>query len=214
MRSTVWVVDPAKGRARADAIAADLGGRGIRASVLEFADGPAVVIEDAPAEIARPEGVVREATVQLPAPPSGSLTRRALLDLFAGALVVATAAGAVGAVAAFASPPHGRREDVDEIDAASLAELKAQGAIRFRFGREPCILVMEGGAIHALSLVCTHLGCLVEWSPAQHRLTCPCHRAVFGIEGNVIEGPPPRPLRTFNTAVVGDRVLVRRRTSA
>src|SRR5262245_23336876 len=123
MRSTVWVVDQALGRPRADAIAAELAARGVRTSVLDFADGPAVVVDDPPAGLARPEGVVREASVDLPA--DGHVTRRALLERFAGLLVVATAAAAVGAVAAFASPPPGRREDQDEIDAASFAELKS-----------------------------------------------------------------------------------------
>lgn len=213
MRSTVWVVDQALGSKRADAIAADLGARGIKANVLAFADGPAVVVDDPPAGLARPDGIVREATVDLPA-DEGKLTRRVLLERFAGALVVATAAAAVGAVAAFAAPPPGRREDVSEIDAASLAELKAKGSVRFRFGREPCILVMHDGRVHALSLVCTHLGCLVEWSAGAGRLTCPCHRAAFSVTGDVIEGPPPRPLRTFATSIVGDRVLVRRNTES
>jgi cytochrome b6-f complex iron-sulfur subunit len=180
--------------------------------VLEFADGPAVVVDDPPAALVRPAGVIREATVELPA--GERLTRRALLDRFAGALVVASAAAAAGAVVAFASPPPGRREDVSEIDAASFDELKARGSVRFRFGREPCILILHDDRVHALSLVCTHLGCLVDWSPGIGRLTCPCHRASFSLAGNVIEGPPPRPLRTFATSVVGGRVLVRRNTES
>jgi cytochrome b6-f complex iron-sulfur subunit len=211
MRSTVWVVDPAQGRARADAIVESLRQRGVPADVRTFVDGPAVVVEDAPASLETPDGVIRAATVELPG--DAGMTRRALLDLFAGALVVAAGAAAVGAVAGFAAPPEGRREDVSEIEAASFAELKAKGVMRFRFGREPCILVFSEGTIHALSLVCTHLGCLVEWNPERRQLTCPCHRAAFGLQGNVIEGPPPRPLPTFNVSLVGDRVLVRRRTA-
>ncbi len=212
MRSTVWVIDPALGRAKADAVAAALEARGVSAEVHAFADGPAVVVEDAPADLERPDGVVRSATVELPG--DGAITRRALLDLFAGALVLAGAASAGVAVTAFASPPAGRREDVPEIEAASLADLKAKGVVRFRFGREPCILVFSDGRIHALSLVCTHLGCLVEWNAERRQLTCPCHRAAFGLEGNVIEGPPPRPLPTFNVSLAGDRVLVKRRAGA
>jgi cytochrome b6-f complex iron-sulfur subunit len=212
MRSTVWVVDPAQGRTKADAIVASLEQRGVSAVVHAFADGPAVVIENAPASLETPDGVLRAATVELPG--DAALTRRAVLDLFAGALVAATCAAAAGAVGAFASPPPGRREDVAEIEAASLAELKAKGALRFKFGREPCILVFADGAVHALSLVCTHLGCLVEWNAERRQLTCPCHRAAFGLQGNVIEGPPPRPLPTFNVSLVGDRVLVRRRAGA
>lgn len=212
MRSTVWVVDPAQGRGRADAIASELTARGLAASVHAFADGPAVVVDDPPADLARPADVVRAATVDLPS--DGLLTRRAALDFLVAALVVGSIAGAGGAVASYASPPAGRREDESEMDAASLSELKSRGEIRFRFGREPCILVWADGRVHALSVVCTHLGCLVEWSPERKQLLCPCHRAAFGLEGNVIEGPPPRPLPTFQVSLAGDRVLVRRRTGA
>jgi len=212
MRSTVWVVDRALGVSRADAIAAQLGAQGVAARVHEFPDGPAVVVDDPPAGLAPHAGVVRTATVELPA--ESALTRRALLDVFAGALVVTTAAASMGVVTLFASPPARRADDEPEIEAASLAELKKKGALRFRFGREPCILVHENGRVHALSLVCTHLGCLVEWSEERHQLVCPCHRASFGLAGNVIEGPPKRPLPTFDVTVVGDRVLVKRRTDA
>jgi cytochrome b6-f complex iron-sulfur subunit len=212
MRSTVWIIDPALGRPRADAIVAELAARGVTAAARDFAQGPAVVLDAPPADLQLPEGVVRAVSIDLPA-THGS-TRRALLEAFAGLLVVTTAGASAGVAALFASPPAARREDVPEIEAASLAELKAKGAVRFRFGREPCILVHDGDRIHALSLVCTHLGCLVEWSKERRQLVCPCHRASFGLEGNVLEGPPPRPLPTFDVSVVGDRVLVRRRTDA
>jgi cytochrome b6-f complex iron-sulfur subunit len=212
MRSTVWVVDPRAGVGRADAIAAALAAKGLAARVHEFPSGPAVVVDDPPPWLEPEDGVVRTATAELPG--ESALTRRALLDVFAGALVVVTAAAAGGVVTLFASPPPRRMEDEEEIEAASLAELKSKGALRFRFGREPCILVHANGRLHALSLVCTHLGCLVEWSPERHQLVCPCHRASFGLTGNVIEGPPKRPLPTFDVSVVGDRVLVKRRTTA
>jgi cytochrome b6-f complex iron-sulfur subunit len=212
MRSTVWVVDPKEGVARADAIAASLAAHGVAARVHEFPSGPAVVIDDPPAGLAPHAGVVRTATADVPA--ASAMTRRALLDVFAGALVVTTAAAATGVVTLFASPPPRRSEDESEIEAASLADLKAKGAVRFRFGREPCILVHSGERVYALSLVCTHLGCLVEWSAERHQLVCPCHKASFGLAGNVIEGPPKRPLPTFDVTVVGDRVLVKRRTEA
>jgi len=212
MRSTVWVIDPARGRPGAEAIVAALAERGIEAARREVDGVLAVVVEDPPAELVPPEGVLREASVEMPG--GRGMTRRALLDVFAGAMVVVTAGATAGVAAMFASPPPARREDVGEIEAASLADLKARGTVRFRFGREPCILVYSADRIHALSLVCTHLGCLVEWSSERRLLTCPCHRAAFGLEGNVIEGPPPRPLPTFNVALVGDRVLVRRRTDA
>jgi cytochrome b6-f complex iron-sulfur subunit len=212
MRSTVWIIDPKLGRDAVLAIVGSLSGRGVRAVIRDLPCGPAVVVEDPPAGLVAPAGVVRAATVELPV--EVGVTRRALLDTFAGALVVASVAAGVGVVGMFASPPPARREDVGEIDVAGLSDVKAKGSVRFHFGRDPCILIHANGQLHALSLVCTHLGCLVDWNPQARQLTCPCHRAAFGLEGNVIEGPPPRPLTSYTVAVLGDRVFVRRRTDA
>ena len=47
------------------------------------------------------------------------------------------------------------------------------------------------------SNVCTHLSCRVKWEAEKEAYTCPCHAAKFDIEGNVIDGPPPRPLQIY-----------------
>lgn len=100
------------------------------------------------------------------------------------------------------------------MDVGSVSEIEAQGSRVFRFGREPCVVVAAGGRFHALSTVCSHLGCIVQWVPRSQHLACPCHRASFDLEGNVREGPPPRPLTAYAVAVRNDRVVVRRRTTA
>ncbi|MFH1382902.1 MAG: ubiquinol-cytochrome c reductase iron-sulfur subunit [Chloroflexota bacterium] len=41
---------------------------------------------------------------------------------------------------------------------------------------------------------CTHLNCPYYWDKANNRFQCPCHDGRFDINGNVIGGPPPRPL--------------------
>jgi Rieske Fe-S protein len=45
---------------------------------------------------------------------------------------------------------------------------------------------------------CTHLACTVNWSEEANAYLCPCHDAKFSIEGEVLDGPPPRPLDPFN----------------
>ncbi len=52
-----------------------------------------------------------------------------------------------------------------------------------------------------VSAVCTHLGCKVRWEQHRERFYCPCHKAIFDMMGNVIEGPPPRPLDQYEVEV-------------
>ena len=40
----------------------------------------------------------------------------------------------------------------------------------------------------ALSRVCTHLGCLVNYDQARQIFICPCHNGIYDLEGNVLSG--------------------------
>ncbi len=60
----------------------------------------------------------------------------------------------------------------------------------------------------ALSRVCTHLGCLVEYEKAKNRLLCPCHAGIYTLEGTVVSGPPPKPLQKFPLKVEGEDIVI------
>jgi cytochrome b6-f complex iron-sulfur subunit len=60
----------------------------------------------------------------------------------------------------------------------------------------------------ALSRVCTHLGCLVNFHKERQILICPCHAGIYDLEGNVISGPPPRPLDKFTVQVKGNDIVI------
>ena len=48
--------------------------------------------------------------------------------------------------------------------------------------------------IFAISLVCTHLGCITRVE-SDGSFTCPCHGSRFDAEGEVVQGPAPSALR-------------------
>jgi Rieske Fe-S protein len=52
----------------------------------------------------------------------------------------------------------------------------------------------EEGRVHAVSLRCTHMGCLLRFNAAERSWDCPCHGSRFGIDGEVLEGPAVHPL--------------------
>jgi glycine/D-amino acid oxidase-like deaminating enzyme/nitrite reductase/ring-hydroxylating ferredoxin subunit len=52
----------------------------------------------------------------------------------------------------------------------------------------------EKGEIHALSPVCTHAGCIVNWNQSERSWDCPCHGARFSVDGKVLTGPADRDL--------------------
>ena len=51
------------------------------------------------------------------------------------------------------------------------------------------------GTVHALSPVCTHAACIVNWNSSEKTWDCPCHGARYDIGGNVITGPATKNLK-------------------
>lgn len=72
------------------------------------------------------------------------------------------------------------------------------------------VLSEDGQNYAAMSNICTHLGCRVRWIAEQEKFFCPCHNGVFGKDGSVISGPPPRPLDRLETKVENGVLFIRR----
>lgn len=52
----------------------------------------------------------------------------------------------------------------------------------------------ERGALHAVSAVCTHMGCQVHFNEAEQTWDCPCHGSRYDVKGKVLNGPAVRAL--------------------
>ncbi len=55
-----------------------------------------------------------------------------------------------------------------------------------------------------LSSRCTHLGCSVNWREETRDFSCPCHDARFSQDGDVLDGPPPKPLTRYDEYKLDD----------
>jgi menaquinol-cytochrome c reductase iron-sulfur subunit len=55
---------------------------------------------------------------------------------------------------------------------------------------------------------CTHLGCPVNWVPNAGLFLCPCHGGVYNADGQVVAGPPPRALFTYQVRVQDGHVQI------
>jgi len=75
-------------------------------------------------------------------------------------------------------------------DRATIEELApGDGAVARVDGHEVAAFRADDGSLSAVSAVCTHLGCLVTFNPAERSWDCPCHGSRFTIDGSVLEGP-------------------------
>lgn len=71
------------------------------------------------------------------------------------------------------------------------------------------VLVRTGeNEVRAISTVCTHLGCTVYWQKDKKEFYCPCHQARFSKDGEVLAGPPPRPLDSYEVEIENGNVFI------
>jgi cytochrome b6-f complex iron-sulfur subunit len=89
------------------------------------------------------------------------------------------------------------------------AEVRVGGFKNIVFNDTPAIILNtnDKGYI-ALSKVCTHLGCIVEYSREMNRFICPCHAGIYDLEGNVLSGPPPKALIKLPVRVEGENIVI------
>lgn len=76
----------------------------------------------------------------------------------------------------------------------------SQGKMVF-FPERKVFVVKETQGFHAISAVCTHLGCMVKWDDVGGVFACPCHGSRFHRDGHNYAGPAPKPLYSYGVSM-------------
>lgn len=133
-------------------------------------------------------------------------TRRRLV----AASSIAAAAAAVGAVADHVltsrTPTTGGEASPQTLvpntgqwrTVATSADLTEGGVQGFDLGTVVGFVSRTGGALRAVSGVCTHLGCRLALDAPARQLNCPCHTTSFALDGELLRhqlrvAPPALP---------------------
>jgi cytochrome b6-f complex iron-sulfur subunit len=142
-------------------------------------------------------------------------SRRRVLGFLMGGSLAGIWMSLVFPLVRYLIPPIEANAGTNEALAGFVGELKPNSAKTFRFGSRPALLVhLPNGEYQSMSAVCTHLGCTVQYQPESQQIWCPCHNGRYDLKGRNIQGPPPRPLLTFEVKVRGEEIHVSRRQDA
>jgi menaquinol-cytochrome c reductase iron-sulfur subunit len=154
--------------------------------------------------------------------PERQIGRRKFLSLTTWAIGGVIAAGlAIPAIAYIVGPALKREEAQDwiRLGPASKVELGTPTLFKTKIKQQTGWIVNEeeltvyvltenGRDFIAMSNICTHLSCRVRWIAAQGQFFCPCHNGIFGKDGSVISGPPPRPLDRYEVKVEDGQLYI------
>jgi cytochrome b6-f complex iron-sulfur subunit len=133
-----------------------------------------------------------------PEPRTGRvrLSRRDLLQAGLGA-AAGLAAGAIGLSLSRPADDPGSTAGTDVplvggdgfwAEVARLADVPPGSAHRFSTVAFDGFVVNDGGEIRALSSICTHMSCTLQFRPDWQDLRCPCHGASFDLTGRLANG--------------------------
>jgi cytochrome b6-f complex iron-sulfur subunit len=141
-----------------------------------------------------------------------STTRRTFVNRLMGTSLAAFAAALIAPVVGFLQPRESGGADSDVVvdpagnpmDPASIPD--GGGALGILAGEKVVVVRTGADSFTVLSATCTHLGCLVSYQRQDEELACPCHGGRYDLNGNVLGGPPPDPLRTMAVERDGEQL--------
>ncbi|HXI04459.1 MAG TPA: Rieske (2Fe-2S) protein [Candidatus Saccharimonadales bacterium] len=130
--------------------------------------------------------------------------------LIRGFLSLWAAGAAIVGVSFLKAPRSEESPGEGRVKCGSLSTLQIGEARFIRHGTDPFLVVRASkDEVQAFSAICTHLRCVLKWEADARRFVCPCHAGAFDLNGNVLAGPPQRPLPQYAAEVRSGEIIVR-----
>lgn len=157
-----------------------------------------------------------------PSQEQEAINRRKFLEIATLSIGSVIALGVAAPAIAYVVGPSLQNNDSQEwirLGSASRVEIGVPTLFKVKIKRQvgwieneeelAVFVITENGVDYiALSNICTHLGCRVRWIDDNGQFFCPCHNAVFDKEGNVVSGPPPKPLNQYQVKLENNQLYI------
>jgi Rieske Fe-S protein len=124
--------------------------------------------------------------------------------------VIAGAGGVIASILAYLFPRESVRSSLGprRVRVGRAADIPAGTGRLVLVDEEPVWILNLARGFVGVSAFCTHKSCVIKWEESRRLFDCPCHDGRFDERGNVVSGPPRRPLTHFRVALVGDDIYV------
>jgi Rieske Fe-S protein len=137
--------------------------------------------------------------------------RRSFFDYLFGTGLAALVGAILYPILYYLVPPKVKEVTASSVVAAKAGDLAPNAGKIVAFGGKPAIVLRTPeGEVRAFTAVCTHLACTVQYRADFKHIWCACHDGHYDLHGQVLAGPPPRPLDEFKVTVKDDDVIISR----
>ena len=140
-------------------------------------------------------------------------TRRALLQGIGvaalGSLVLGGCTQSGTTLAPASSSTCGASTCIDLGISANAALASVGGAMVVDIGNDTVAVVRTGDTtVVALSDVCTHSGCTMDYDASANQMSCPCHGSLFSLDGRVVRGPANRAVKVYTATLASNTITI------
>ena len=140
-----------------------------------------------------------------------ALSRRRFIDMLLAGEFVALAAAVLYPIVSYLFPRASHDVVPPEVKVGPAEDIAPGSAKIVKMGVRPVLVLRtRDGELRAMSAVCTHLQCTVQFRPDLNAIHCACHDGKYDLAGRNVSGPPPRPLDTLAVEVRDGTLYVKR----